>query len=110
MVWYPHLFKNFPQFVVIYTVKGFSVVNEAEVDISLEFSSFLMMQQMLAIWSLVLLPFLNPACASGSSQLPYCIYIYVYIIHNINPYTILKVLVRNIHINNIIYYILEFIM
>ena len=31
MVWYSHIFKNFPQFVVIHTVKGFSVVNEAEV-------------------------------------------------------------------------------
>ena len=40
MVWYSHLFKNFPQFVVIYTVKGFSVVNEAEVDVFLEFSCF----------------------------------------------------------------------
>ena len=39
MVWYSHLFKNFPQFVVIYTVKGFRVVNEAEVDV-LEFSCF----------------------------------------------------------------------
>ena len=38
MVWYSHLFKNFPQFVVIHTVKGFSIVNEAEVDIFLEFS------------------------------------------------------------------------
>ena len=37
MVWYSHLFKNFPQFVVIHTVIGFSVVNEAEVDIFLEF-------------------------------------------------------------------------
>ena len=36
VVWYSHLFKNFPQFVVIYTVKGFSIVNEA--DIFLEFS------------------------------------------------------------------------
>ena len=35
VVWYSHLFKNFPQFVVIYTVKGFSVVNEAEVDVIL---------------------------------------------------------------------------
>ena len=33
MVWYSHLFKNFPQFVVIHTVKGFSIVNEAEVDV-----------------------------------------------------------------------------
>ena len=39
VVWYSHLFKNFPQFVVIHTtVKGFSVVNEAEVDVFLEFS------------------------------------------------------------------------
>ena len=35
-----HLFKNFPQFVVIHTVKGFGVVNEAELDVFLEFSCF----------------------------------------------------------------------
>ena len=40
MVWYSYLFKNFPQFVVIHTVKGFSVVNEAEVDVFPEFFSF----------------------------------------------------------------------
>ena len=40
MVWYSHLFKNFPEFVVIHTVKGFTVVNEAEVDVSLELSCF----------------------------------------------------------------------
>ena len=40
VVWYSHLFKNFPQFVVTHTVKGFSVVNEAEVDVLLEFSCF----------------------------------------------------------------------
>ena len=40
MVWYSHLLRNFPQFVVIHTVEGFSVVNEAEVDIFLEFSCF----------------------------------------------------------------------
>ena len=40
-VWYSHLFQNFPQLIVIHTVKGFSVVNEAEVDVFLEFSSFL---------------------------------------------------------------------
>ena len=33
MVWYSHLFKNFPQFVVIHTVKGFGIVNKAEVDV-----------------------------------------------------------------------------
>ena len=40
MVWYSHLCKNFPHFVVIHTVKGFSIVNEAEVDVFLEFSCF----------------------------------------------------------------------
>ena len=38
MVWYSHLFKYFLQFVVIHTVKGFNVVNEAEVDVFLQFS------------------------------------------------------------------------
>ena len=40
MVWYSHLLKNFPQFIAIHTVKGFGIVNEAEVDVFLEFSSF----------------------------------------------------------------------
>ena len=40
VVWYSHLLKNFPQFIVIHTVKGFSIVNEAEVDAYLEFSCF----------------------------------------------------------------------
>ena len=40
MVWYSHLFKNFSQFVVIHTVKGFGVVNKAEVDIFLKLSHF----------------------------------------------------------------------
>ena len=40
VVWYPHLFKNFPQFVVIHTVKGFGIVNKAEVDVFLELSCF----------------------------------------------------------------------
>ena len=39
MVWYSHLLKNFPQFVVIHTVKGFVIVNKAEVDVFLELSS-----------------------------------------------------------------------
>ena len=41
MVWYSHLFKSFPQFALIHTVKGFSIVNETEVDVFLEFSCFL---------------------------------------------------------------------
>ena len=40
MVWYSHLLKNFPQFVVIYTVKGFGIVNKAEVDVFLKLSCF----------------------------------------------------------------------
>ena len=40
MVWYSHLLNNFPQFVVIHTVKGFGVVNKAEVDVFLELSWF----------------------------------------------------------------------
>ena len=40
VVWYSHLFQNFPQFVMIHTVKGFGIVNKAEVDVFLELSSF----------------------------------------------------------------------
>ena len=40
VVWYSHLLKNFPQFVVTHTVKGFGIVNKAEVDVFLEFSCF----------------------------------------------------------------------
>ena len=41
MVWYSHLFKSFPQFVMIHTVKGFSIALETEVDVFLEFPCFL---------------------------------------------------------------------
>ena len=40
MVWYSRLFQNFPQFVVIHTVKGFGIVNKPEVDVFLELSCF----------------------------------------------------------------------
>ena len=40
MVWYSHLFQNFPQFIVIHTVKGFGIVNKAEVDVFLELFCF----------------------------------------------------------------------
>ena len=60
VAWYSHVFKSFPQFFVIHIVKGFSVVNETEVDVFLEFSlAFAMIWWMLAIWSLVPLPLLN---------------------------------------------------
>ena len=54
-----------------FTVNGFNVVNEAKVDIFLEFS-FSMIQKMLVIWFLVPLPFLNPAWTSGNSWFTYC--------------------------------------
>ena len=40
MLWYSHLFPNFPQFLVIHTVKGFGIVNKAEIDVFLELSCF----------------------------------------------------------------------
>ena len=40
MVWYSHLFQNFPHFIVIHTVKGFGIVNKAETDVFLELSCF----------------------------------------------------------------------
>ena len=40
MVWYSHLFQNFPQFIVIHTVKGICIVNKAEIDVFLELSCF----------------------------------------------------------------------
>ena len=41
MVWYSHLFQNFPQLIVIHTVKGFGIVKKAEIDVFLELSCFL---------------------------------------------------------------------
>ena len=40
MAWYSHLFQNFREFIVVHTVKGFGIVNKAEVDVFLEFSCF----------------------------------------------------------------------
>ena len=72
VVRYSHLFKNFPQFVVIHTVKGFSIVSEAKVDIFLWNSlAFSVIQWMLAT-SLVHVPFQNPVCTSGSSWFTFC--------------------------------------
>ena len=72
VVWYSHLFQNFPQFIVIHTVKGFGIVNKAEIDVFLELYHFFHDPQMLAIWSLVPLPFLKATWTSGSSQFTYC--------------------------------------
>ena len=71
VVWYSHLLKNFPKFVVIHAVKGFGIVYKA--DVLLELSCAIsIIQRMLAIWSLVPLPFLKPAWTSGSSWSTYC--------------------------------------
>ena len=40
VVWFSHLFQNFPQFIVIHTVKGFGIANKAEIDVFLELSCF----------------------------------------------------------------------
>ena len=65
VVWYSHFFQNFPQFVVIHTVNGFGVVNKAEVDVFVDSLAFSTIQQKLAIWSPIHLPFLKPAWMSG---------------------------------------------
>ena len=72
MVCYSHLLKNFPQFVVVHTVKAFGVVNKAEVDVFLEFSCFF--DDPTDIWNLISgpLPFLNPAWIFGRSWFTYC--------------------------------------
>ena len=67
VVWYSHLFKNFPQFVVIHTVKAFSVSMKQKQMFFWNSLAFSMIQRMLAIWSLVPLPFLNPAWTSAIS-------------------------------------------
>ena len=61
MVWHSHLLKNFQQFVVIHTVKGFGIVNETEVDDFLELSCFL--DDPMDVGNLISgsLPFLKPA-------------------------------------------------
>ena len=66
-----HLLKNFLQFVVILTVKGFGTVNKLEVDVFWNSLAFSMIQRMLAIWSVVPLPLLNPTWTSGSSWFMY---------------------------------------
>ena len=58
MVWYAHLFHNFPQFIVIHTVKGSGIVNKAEIDVFLELSC--LFDDPADVGSLVPLPFLNP--------------------------------------------------
>ena len=73
VVWYSHLFQNFPQFIVIHTVKGFGTVNKAEIDVFLELSCFF--DDPADVGHLISgssLPFLKPVWTSGSSQFTYC--------------------------------------
>ena len=71
VIWYSNRLKNFPYFVVIHTVEGFSIVNEAEVFFWNSLA-FYMIQKMLAICSLVPVTFLNPAWTSGISWFTCC--------------------------------------
>ena len=67
-----HVFKNFPKFVVIHAVKGFSIINEAEIDIFLEFSCFLCDPTDVGNLISGSSAFLNPVCTSGTSLFTYC--------------------------------------
>ena len=72
VVWYSHLFQNFPQFIVIHTVKGFAIINKAKIDVFLELSCFF--DDPADVSNLISgpLPFLKPTWTSGSSQFTYC--------------------------------------
>ena len=61
MVWYSHRFQNFPQFIVIHTVKGFVIVNKTEINVFLELSHFFDDAADVGNLTLVPLPFLNAA-------------------------------------------------
>ena len=71
MVWYSHLLKNFPEFIVDHTVKGFGIVNKAEVDVFLELSCFF--DDPLDVGNLISgsSAFINLALTSESSQFTY---------------------------------------
>ena len=72
VVWYSHLIQNFPQFVVMHIVKGFSIVHEAEVDAFLKFSCFF--YDSVDVGNLIpgSSAFSHPAWTSGSSRFKYC--------------------------------------
>ena len=72
VVWYSHLFQNFPQFIVIHKVKGFGIVNKAEIDVFLELSCFF--HDPADVGNLISgsSAFLKPAWTSGSSLFMYC--------------------------------------
>ena len=67
VIWYAHLFQNFPQLIVIHTVKDLAESVKQKEMFFWNSLAFSMIQQMLTIWSLVPLPFLKPAWTSGNS-------------------------------------------
>ena len=71
-VWYSHLFQNFPQFIVIHTVKGFGMVNKAEIEVFLELSCFFNDPADVGNLISAPMPFLKSAWTSGSSRFTYC--------------------------------------
>ena len=83
MVWYSHLCQNFPQFIVIHTVKGFGIVNKAEIDVFLETSCFFddptdvgnlisgssaFSKSSLNIWKFMVPILLKPAAAAAAAK------------------------------------------
>ena len=72
IVWYSCLFKNFPQFFVIHTIKLFNIVNEAEIDAFFVIPLFPLWSNSAGNLIWFSLPFLNLSCISVSSQFMYC--------------------------------------
>ena len=72
VIWYSHLFQNFPQFIVIHTVEGFGIVNKAEIDVFLELPCFF--DGPVDVGNLISgsSAFSNPTWTSGTSQFAYC--------------------------------------
>ena len=68
MVWYSHLFQNFPQFIVMHTVKGFGIVNKVETDVFLELSC--LFDDPTDVGNLISfpLPFLKPVISGAQSS------------------------------------------
>ena len=73
MVWYSHLLKNFPQFFVIHTVKGFGIVNKAEIDVFRELSCFFYDPADVDNLTSDSSAFCKSSCISESSQFMYCL-------------------------------------
>ena len=72
VVWYSHLFQNFPQFIVIHIVRGFGIVNKVEIDVFLKLSCFFYDPVDVGNLISVSSAFLKPAWTSGSLQFTYC--------------------------------------